>query len=298
MYPATNLTHFVDPMQDITVEVEKVLVQRTYRDEEVPIGSIVEVQTKRYFDGYTIWYTTKGGDYVQGAPVSPPMSSGMPVVGIVRDDLFVVGVLGEAPFGTITPFVRINNVMRSDRQTLGGQEFSTRACHVQQWVKAAPWAERLLPTVRDGVGAASAKLQLAEQLYRKRMALAVIINQLVMRELEDDLEDLTENHSLPSPTFGAIVSASAFLPTPTELDGDALDRSRAVAAKAGDGTVSRIAYSRTSLSFMYPGDAENREQVQAFSVNHLSRHAAKVLDAEGICISDPTITPALRGLSF
>jgi hypothetical protein len=297
MYPATNLTHFVDPVQDITVEVEKVLVQRTYRDEEVPIGSIVEVQPKRYFDGYTIWYTTKGGDYVQGAPISPPMSSGMPVVGIVSDDLFVVGVMGEAPFST-APFVRINGVMRSDRQTLGGQEFSTRACHVQQWVKAAPWAERLLPTVTDGVGAASAKLQLAEQLYRKRMALAVIINQLVMRELEEDLEDLTENHSLPSPTFGALVSASAFLPTGMRLEGEAMDPARAVAKRAGDATASSVAYCRISVSFMYPGDAENREQVSAFNVNLLSRHAAKALDAEGICISDPTTTPALRGLSF
>ncbi len=293
MYPATNLAHFVDPVQDITVEVERVLVQRTIRADDL-LGKIIEVQTKRYFDGHSIWYITKSDDYVQGAPVNAPLPNGLPVVGIISDDVFVVGTMGDKPYGEATRFVRINNVMRSDRQTLGGQEFSTRSCHVAQWVKAAPWADRLLPTVTDGVGSAAAKLALAGQFYQKRQAVAEVINQMTMRDLEDDLEELRENHSLPYPTFGALVTASAFLLTTARLDVETLAPAHAIAA----GTTSDIAYARITLTFMYPGDAGKREEVSAFNVNALSRHAAKALNAQGLSISDPTLTPALRGLSF
>lgn len=298
MYPATNLTHFVDPVQDITIpDVKQVLVTRTYRPDEC-LGQIVNVRNKRYFDGYAVWYVTDGGDYVQGAPINATYPLGLPVIGILDDGLFVWGVLGERPFGSGSPFIRLNNVLRSDRQTIGGLEYSTRSCHVQTWVKAAPWADRLLPSMSDGVGSAAAKLALAGQLYRKRQALAEIINQMVMRELDEDLKELTENYSLPDPTFGAMVTASAFIPTGARLAGDALGPARAVAERAGDGTVSNVAYSRTTVTFMYPGEAGNRESVRGFAVNSLSRHAAKVLNAEGICISDTTMSPALRGLSF
>jgi hypothetical protein len=294
MYPATNLIDFVDPVQDITVETAQVLVQRSYRGEDVPIGVIVDVKPKRYYDGFTVWYITDSGDYVQGAPVSPYLSQGTPVIGILDDGLSVWGTMGEKPYGEATPFIRINNVMRSDRQTVGGLEFSTRSCHVRQWVKAAPWAERLMPTFVDGVGSASAKLALAAQFRLKRKALAEVINQMVMRDLDEDLEELTENYSLPIPTFGAMVTASAFLPTAARLDNEALEPARAIAA---DGTASTIAYARMSVTFMYPGDATNREEVRAFSVNSMSRHAAKVMKSEGVCISDSTVSPAMRGLS-
>ena len=298
MYPATNLVHFVDPVQDITIpDVKQVLVTRTYGSDEA-VGHIADVRKKPYFDGYTMWYTTDGGDYVQGAPINAPYPIGLPVIGIVNDDLFVWGTLSDRPFGTGTPFVRLQGVLRSDRQTLGGVEYSSRSCHVQTWVKAAPWADRLLPSITDGIGSAANKLALAAQLFRKRQALAEIINQMVMRELDEDLEELTENFSLPNPTFGAMVSASAFIPTGTRLEGDALNPGRALADRAGDGSVVSTAYSRVNVSFMYPGDASNRADVRGFAVNSLSRHAAKVLNAEGICISDTTMSPALRGLSF
>lgn len=302
MYPATNLANFVDPVQDITVEVPSVLVQRTYRaGADELLHKVVDVKTKRYFDGHhSLWYVTEFGDYVQGAPVNPTLPTGMPVVGIINDDLFVVGAMGEKPFGDATPFVRITNVMRSDRQTLGGQEYSTHSCHVAQWLKAAPWAERLLPSMTDGVGSAAAKLGLASQLYRKRQALAEIINQMVIRDLEDDLEELTENHSLPAPTFGAMVTANAYIPTTMSLDEERMTVVRGVTERAGvAGAVnSDVAYARINMTFMYPGDAGTKAEVQAFNVNDLSRHAAGLLSVRGLSVTATTVTPAMRGLSF
>jgi hypothetical protein len=308
MYPATNLANFVDPVQDPTVEVERILVQRLNRvfvpslgghSSDGLLNTIVEVKNKRYFDGHYLWYIAASGEYVQGAPVNPPIATGNTVVGVISDDVFVVGVLAERPFGNATPFVRINNVMRSDRQTLGGQEFSTRSCHVSQYVKAAPWAERLLPTVSDGVGSASAKLALAAQFYQKRRAQAEIISQMTVRDLEEDLVELTENYSLPTPTFGALVTASAFIPSMGSLDSQGLEGVRAVMDRAGDAAlVNTTAYARITLSFMYPGDAGNSSDVRAFNVNSLSQHANRVLKAQGLSISDPTLTPAMRGLSF
>jgi hypothetical protein len=296
-----NRIHFIDPVQDATVAADRVLVLRASSDYQTDrmLGTIVSVRKNRHFDGYHIWYVTTDGYHVQGAPINPPtLGHYQPVLGILSDDLFAVGTMAGRPYGADHPALRINNPIRSDRHTLGGAH-GLPACHAETWVKAAPWAHRLMPLPTDGTQAATAKLSLAEQMFKMRKAQAEIIVQGTMRDHEEDLENLTQNHDLPVPVFGALVRGSAFIPANEDLGRESLDHVRAAASAAGDDfALSRQAYAKVDdFSFVYPSEARSREDVENFNLPAINRQARNLLQQPGLMLGAATLSPVLRNLA-
>jgi hypothetical protein len=299
MYPATNRMHFIDPVQDAAVDTKRVLVLRSSGGWDGRlINTIVHVRKQRHFDGYHVWYVTNDGYHVQGAPINPPtLSLYQPVLGILSDDVFVVGTMNSRPYGTSHPVVRIQRPMRSDRRTLGGTH-ELPAHHAETWVKAAPWAPRLMPLPTDGIQVATAKLNLAEQLFKMRKAQAEIIVQGTMRQHDEDLENLTQDHDLPTPIFGALVRGSAFIPANENLGPETLDQVRAAAGAVDGMALSRQAYAKVGdFSFVYPSDVRSREDVENYNLPAINRYARNLLQHSDAMLGAASLTPILRNLA-
>lgn len=290
---AINRMHFIDPAQDVTADADRVLVFRDSRSYDTGmVNTIVEVQKRRHFDGHRLWYITKDGYYVQGAPINPAsITAHQPLMGIISDDLFVVGVLSERTGSNGT--VRIIHVIRSDRRTLGGT-LNLRVQHADTWVKAAPWATRLLPLPTDGVQAGAAKLALAEQLYINRRAQVGVYSEALQRGYMDDVQGID---GMPTPLLGAMVKGSAFLPVHERLSEGTMTRVTESAANAADSYVHPEGYAMVDLSFMYPADAATREELDVLVTKRgLSRYAAEALNDGSVIVGDTNITPVLRNL--
>jgi hypothetical protein len=287
MYPATNRTIFIDPVQDATVEAERILVLRQPDQYTSLVNTIVDVGKSRYHDGTHAWYITEDGHYVQGAPVNPSFRTGThSVVGIMSDDLFVVGTLsqhlGEA---------RITNAVRSDRN---GDQSEVIA---PVWVKAAPWASRLMPLPTDGMEVVAAKLAVAVQLHQSRTTHAGILIEAIARDCEDDIADLIEEGALPKPVLGAQVKGTAFLPVNMRLGEEALEQARIATAKMPGAYINGGGFAKVDLTFMYPEDAATKDDLESAEINRvLTRHAATAIGYNGLILGNITLAPVLRNL--
>jgi hypothetical protein len=293
MYPATNRTIFIDPVQDATVEAERILVLRQPDQYTSLVDTIVDVGKTRYHDGTHAWYVTTDGHYVHGAPLNPSVRTGYsgiaaPVVGIISDDLFVVGTLSQLLTGGEA---RITNAVRSDRLGEPSEVITP------MWVKAAPWASRLIPLPTDGMEVVAAKLAVAVQLHQSRKAHAGILIEAITRGYENDIADLIEEGALPKPILGAQVKGSAFLPVNIRLGEEALEQARTATAKMPGTVISGYGYAMVDLTFMYPEDAATKDDLESAEINRaLTRHAATAIGYNNLVLGNITLAPVLRNL--
>jgi hypothetical protein len=219
MITATDRMYYIDPVQDPSMTSTEVYVLREKypRTFNSHAGTITKVVGRVYDDGH-LWWKTEDGVHVDGAPVSPKeIVSYVPTMGILNDDVFVVGEgYGTQDADGDHPRVLIRSAVRSDGKRLATPGGGTVSSYpVTRWVKAAPWAVELMPSVRDSAESVERKVAAAKERFRRRAAEVVILREAIVRDWTDDLPSLGDHgyEGMPSATFSLHVTADVLVPT-------------------------------------------------------------------------------------
>ena len=223
MINSADRMFYLDPLQDPFHTSDKMLVFREKypRSYQPAKGNIVEVKDRVVTDHH-LWWKTIDGMYVDGALVSPKeFVSYRTVMGIISDDLFVIGTSGGLTDEGDGPRMQITNARRSDGRTLTNTEGGiVRTYLVDTWMQAADWASACLPQEGDDAEAVRLRVDTAEQKFKTRLAEVCILREANDRAWRDDLEDL--EYSLPTPRYATYVDGTALVPVGTKAMDEAL----------------------------------------------------------------------------
>lgn len=234
LIPDSYRKYFLTPMQDPFATSDKVFVFRERTQRGLYIDKITEVKGRSMYD-YHLWWTTTGGDYVDGAAVSPlNLPTYQPMMGIIGENLFVIGTgVGVDSQGRM----KIESARRSDGVRIAsGNGRWVDTYYVRTWLQAAPWARDMMPAEGDTSSTVSQKLSIAKQKFETALAEVCILRESQARSWEDDLEDL--DYSLPKPTYALHVDGTVFVATGQQVEVDALTEDRqAMIRKARENSI-------------------------------------------------------------
>lgn len=286
---------FIDPIQDGLADVKQLLVTEERYGRGTYLHKVTDV-TGICTDNNRIWWKTAARDYVVGAPVNPHFSYDQPVIGILSDDLFVVGLYnGRAHDNTVS----LTRTIRSDMRSVPLFAGEGLAMRVPTCVAAAPWAVELMPKPGDPDSVTNAKLALAKQRWEQRYAKGIIIQQALYRDWWDDMETLQEDHDLPSPRLGALFEGNAMVQLSHTLPTDSLTdeqkemlaarQARAFGASSSSGMF-------TAVRMTLPVRVQVNKPADLQEIRHDSvlQNVRSALGDYNTSIADYTLSPVLR----
>lgn len=238
---------FIDPIQSPDLDSDRLLVFEERWERAVSNkGKIVKVKGYEQ-DGFRVWWLTEEGNYVYGAPVAPKdYPSYRNVVG--WDTLNGVWFVGDSySWSPEQNSMIVRNAIRSDamRPDCPGGNNNTNV-HSKDFVKAAPWARSLMPEARDSNAVIRAKVDLAEQKWKRRWAEAEILREASERGWDSDIKELNEDGKMPNPVFGAVVVGSGLIPMETAPVLTERDQER-IAGFAAKGIATAVTATRRAM---------------------------------------------------
>jgi hypothetical protein len=297
MITAADLKFYLDPVQDMTLSASRVYVteemsahyNRSHMDKIVNVRAYVERS------GGRCWWVTDDGDYVGGAPISDDAQHYVKHVGIIDGGVFVVGELYGVSGGmaTLQQCRRSDNAARPGR---GGTQY-----RVKEWMRAAPWATELMPEKGDTNEVITAKRDLAKARWKRRNAMRVIVSESMDRNWNNDLDELREEHGIPTGVFGAYVEGHAMLSVGrnssvrfAELDDD----ERAKVARLTRSTpVTLDQRINVPVEFLAPLTLRGDAAFTSVSSASVTAAARKKFDDYSLTIGSFSMTPVLRQLT-
>lgn len=288
---------FIDPIQDPLAEAKSILVLEERYGRGVYANKITDVRSITTHDN-RVWWITDVGDYVAGAPISPmSLSYGAAVMGILSDDLFVVGTAN----GTRNDDrgLNISSAIRSDQLQLPGGLPNNITVTAKTWVVAAPWAIELMPKPTDNAAVTSAKVALAEQRWDQRRAKAIILQQALYREWWDDMEGLAESHDMLEPRLGALFNGGVLVKVAPTTPTDGLTDEQKAALKAttdralSAGSFSST-YSQTQMTLPVRVTVTKPEELSEVAQSTVLSNVRNCIGDYYAVVGDYNLSPVLR----
>lgn len=300
--------YFIDPLTDpFAGQPEKILITGALREHSNAslVNTIVPVKNKKAWDMARLWYVTEGGDYVHGVATNRPLRFVTShTLGILPDGGWITGQSYYDGPEALT----IMEAKRSDQQRLDapdGLDWVAPTIMVKEWVPAAPWAHELMPEPHDSDAVVNAKLAVAKEKHRHRKAWNEILHQAGWRDWTEHLDDVRDNgHSIPTPTFGAHVTAQVFMPTGERVPAEAAlnDRTSTLWNRVQElslGYTSRDESMMISAHTQFPSAVQvhNLSEVIAVDRDIHEAHARNYFSDHGIRLGSHNASLVLRSAS-
>jgi hypothetical protein len=208
-----KIRFYLDPLQSPHHTGTKMLVfrERYPRSYDSCAGKTVPV-IRRHVESHHLWWVHEDGRYVDGAIESPQeLQSYTPVLGIVDDEVFVVG---NAYGRTADDRMIVRDAVRSDGKIMPGRDTARPATVVvDRWYQAAPWARECMPEPGDDQSVVNLLVAVAEQRFKLRLGEICILREANDRDWREDLEDL--DYALPTPQYAVVATGSMYIPVGT-----------------------------------------------------------------------------------
>lgn len=297
---------FIDPLPDpmAGLGAERILATASFNSAYrgyANLNKVVNVRKdKRHESLLRLWYIDEDGNYIDGPSVNTIRSGYTIAMGIISDDLFVIG---ETTYDFDDSYMILRNCMRSDQKVLPGADYSGVTMRVDTWVQVASWARELMPLPTDTPDAVSAKLNLAKQKWEQRHAKIEVIRQACQRGWDEHFVPLQDDHDFPKPHFGANVSANILVPVNnyTSLE----DQPRRVASQieaitARSSTTPDLRATSVEVNVTYPSRsalADSRHGLQDLPDHIYMRDAQDYFQNTSLRISNRNTAPILRSTS-
>ena len=226
MISKENRLYYIDPVQrpalGITASAPGQIVALRYRRgphfKQDRIGTVITTDRMVVEQGQ-LWWVDDEGDYVYGAPISINIDGYQPpVMHIVDDDLFVVGVSAGSQDGVVHMFL----TQRSDNKRFDGLP-SRHVTYSDKPVRAAEWARELMPEAGDTQAVVDKKVEIARLKWEQRNKKARVYVEGMERGWLNHLQEVRDDgHDMPEPTFQLGVAGVALVPQ--RFDESSLER--------------------------------------------------------------------------
>jgi hypothetical protein len=301
MLTMQDMMYFIHPVNDPTLDAERVLVMEAKRSDLATVGRVVEV-TGRYMDGGRLWRESHDGYWVDGAVENPRITGGTEVVGICGD----VFIYGTAEWGAQAGYRRIRNPRRSDQRkvmTPGVPDLNYSEV-ITSWFRAAEWADETMPHPDDDELLVAEKLALAKAYWKEAKAHAALLRESAYRGWQDHLETVmaSDGVEMPGGRFAAYVTGSVYLPARdvpdlTELPARMSESLNALRSRSLDGAVVSGSAMEVRVVYLARVNVETPADLHSVSAADLQAEARRYLENNDLRIGSHQATAILRGLA-
>lgn len=303
MISRTDRIYYIDPIQDPTdSNTARILVLDEKREGHGLVNTVVKIKTRATIEGGRVWFSTEQGYHVRGAILNPiRLQNTTNVMALLGGDVFAVGVGGGQDSGNRL----LRDFRRSDGKVIPAHNDDGSKRNVmmtKEWLQAAPWAYELMPVEGDSAEMVSAKVAVAKQKWEERRAMGVILMEGAVRDWLHHLDEIREDHNIPTPVFGGMVEGEVGMPSnvPVPRADDRTVRQAATLATLTDKLGATDPSSLTLMvpfSTLLPLNASTREAVMATAPATIIEHVRNKADDWSLTMGQYSLTPVLRSAS-